>query len=501
MTPRKTPSKIASADKSEADSPISATNTPKRIMKNYRIRDRSNTPSNAQSSPDELDTPSGTHHTKQPGPDEVLDEVVVSKTPRNKVAKAIDANGDTTRGNNMTETPRSLRRSSRVSSISIRGSPAAPPSDKSATRKKQEFGIVTSGSDDGKPDELELPTPSKRRKVNPDPKPRAAPRKSRSKWDNPDEMLTNPNSPLVKAMLRELLCSPMAWEALSAEEKEQVVSKFPDASMILDPDTPDARPNIAALLNNNNFRNDVTRYQEGLGRGYHDPEWIQQAQSAHRAREAGVYDDFMASDFEEKWGVPMPNQAEPEAQPESGMNGNTEHQADNASKGQANGAPIESEATEEVATKHQGENGTFNALSTDIQHKKSVDISMQGQNGDMEDTNGHIVAPANNGASVDEKDQPNESDGIQLEPTTAEDVTMLDSTESATQKIADPIPDTDSSAIPSLPDEMKGVEGQSTEKKSEGPETKLDTQDADDAQDAGKPKDETSQAIITTNGT
>ncbi|KAI0801662.1 Asx homology domain-containing protein [Xylaria sp. FL0064] len=505
MAPRKIPSKMASADKSEADSPISATNTPKRMMKNYRIRDRSTTPSNAKSSPDELDTPSGTHHTKQPGPDEeALDEIVVSKTPRSKDAQATDSNGDTARGNNMTETPRALRRSSRVSSISIRGSPAAPPSDKSVTRKKQEFGLVTSGSDDGKPDELELPTPSKRRKANPDPKPRVAPRKSRSKWDNPDEMLTNPNSPLVKAKLRELLCSPMAWESLSAEEKEQIVSKFPDASMILNPDTPDARPNIVALLNNNNFRNDVTRYQEGLGRGYHDPEWIQQAQSAHRAREAGVYDDFMASDFEEKWGVPLPNQAQPEAQPESGMSGSNGRQADNASEGQANGASIESEAaaSEEVATKHQGENRTSNAISTDMPREKSVDTSMHGQIGDVEDINGHRVAPANNGASVDEKEQPNEVGGKQLEPVTAEDVTMPDSTESATQTLSDPIPDTDSSAMPSLPEEMKGVEGQSTEKQRENPEIKqVDTQDAPDARDTGAVKDETTQAVVTTNGT
>lgn len=97
----------------------------------------------------------------------------------------------------------------------------------------------------------------------------------------------------------------MAWDILTDEEKGQILSKFPSRTTITDPDTPDTRPNVAALLNNNNFRNDVTRYQEGLSKGCHEPAWIQEAQAAHKARAVGCYDDFLATHFEEQWGMPI----------------------------------------------------------------------------------------------------------------------------------------------------------------------------------------------------
>ncbi|KAJ3574004.1 hypothetical protein NPX13_g4510 [Xylaria arbuscula] len=150
----------------------------------------------------------------------------------------------------------------------------------------------------------------------------------RSKYDNPDEMLTNPNSPLVKAKLRELLCSPMAWDILSKKEKEQVISKFPARSVILDRNASrvwEVHPDVTALLNNNNFRNDVARYQEGLKKGCHEPDWILGAQAAHKARSAGVYDEFLAADFEERWGMPMP-----ELPLASSQQNGSEHQAESA---------------------------------------------------------------------------------------------------------------------------------------------------------------------------
>ncbi|KAH7033341.1 Asx homology domain-containing protein [Microdochium trichocladiopsis] len=130
-------------------------------------------------------------------------------------------------------------------------------------------------------------------------------RKSRSKWDNPIEMLTNQRSPLGTAMLRDLLCTPRAWDILSDEEKKQVLKEFPLEADILDFGTDRARPNIVSLRNNNNFRHDISRYQENLREGRHDPEWISQAQAAHRKRGLGLYDEFLASKFEEDWGIPM----------------------------------------------------------------------------------------------------------------------------------------------------------------------------------------------------
>ena len=92
---------------------------------------------------------------------------------------------------------------------------------------------------------------------------------------------------------------------LTLEERQKILKEFPGQSEILDADTPEARPNIALLRNNNNFRHDISRYQEDLREGRHDPEWITQAQAAHRKRELGVYDEFLANKFEEDRGLPM----------------------------------------------------------------------------------------------------------------------------------------------------------------------------------------------------
>ncbi|KAI1375231.1 Asx homology domain-containing protein [Hypoxylon crocopeplum] len=135
-------------------------------------------------------------------------------------------------------------------------------------------------------------------------------RKGRSKYDNPEEMLTNPRAPLATVRLRDLLCSAKAWDLLSAEEKQQVLAKFPESGEVLDAGTEDARPDVAALRNNDNFRHDVARYQEDLSKGWHDPEWILQAQAAHRKREIGAYDEYLAARFEEDWNVPMPGREE-----------------------------------------------------------------------------------------------------------------------------------------------------------------------------------------------
>ncbi|KAI0157736.1 Asx homology domain-containing protein [Xylariaceae sp. FL1272] len=175
--------------------------------------------------------------------------------------------------------------------------------------KKQEFEVVTIAS--GEEDELSAPSP-KRAKPVPKTTQYGSFRKGRSKWDNPDEMLTNERAPLAFTNLRDLLCDPMTWEILSDQEKQKVLSQFPDDTEIEDAGTPDARPNIMALRNNNNFRHDVARYQEGLKDGQHDVEWIQQAQAAHSKRELGYYDDFLASDFQEKWDIPHPDQEKAE---------------------------------------------------------------------------------------------------------------------------------------------------------------------------------------------
>ncbi|KAF3069013.1 putative proline-rich early nodulin protein [Daldinia childiae] len=165
---------------------------------------------------------------------------------------------------------------------------------------------------DGKGDEFTREGPAmKKSKPSTNGKPSNS-KRFRYKYDNPDEMLTNPLSPLATAQLRELLCSKVAWDLLSTEEKQQVLAKFPDEKEILDAGTENARPNISALRNNNNFRHDIVRYQGDLKKGWHDPEWIRQAQAAHSKREIGFYNEYISDRFQEDWNMEMPGEEDKE---------------------------------------------------------------------------------------------------------------------------------------------------------------------------------------------
>ncbi|KAI0119379.1 Asx homology domain-containing protein [Daldinia grandis] len=165
---------------------------------------------------------------------------------------------------------------------------------------------------DGKGDEVAPEGPAmKKSKRNTNEKPSNS-RRFRYKYDNPDEMLTNPLSPLATTQLRELLFSKVAWDLLSTEEKQQVLAQFPDEKEILDAGTENARPNVAALRNNNNFRHDIVRYQDDLVKGWHDPEWIRQAQAAHSKREIGFYNEYLSDYFQGNWDMEMPGEEDKE---------------------------------------------------------------------------------------------------------------------------------------------------------------------------------------------
>lgn len=205
MPPRRTPSKAASANDADVDSRAPPTNTPKRTVRSYRIRQENTTLGNASPSHDELDISAGVGDTDQIRAEDevVLDEIVVFGTPQNANIKGVDLNSQSAIAGNPAQNSTMLRRSSRASSsISQSGSSTLSPSGKGVTIKKQDFVVSIAADDDGKPDELSDVPASKKRKVDVHPTKRVAFRKSRSKWDNCDEVLTDPNSPLVNAKLR-----------------------------------------------------------------------------------------------------------------------------------------------------------------------------------------------------------------------------------------------------------------------------------------------------------
>ncbi|KAG5961478.1 hypothetical protein E4U57_007663 [Claviceps arundinis] len=132
--------------------------------------------------------------------------------------------------------------------------------------------------------------------------PRKKPRrKQKSKW-TPDNILTDPKSPLATSDLRTLLTHPVAWTSLTLEDRREILSLFPDPALILDADTDAARPDLESLINDDAFRADCAAYVEDLAHGRHDPQWLSDAWRAHERRKRGEFEEFLRRKFEEDWG-------------------------------------------------------------------------------------------------------------------------------------------------------------------------------------------------------
>ncbi|KAK4241260.1 Asx homology domain-containing protein [Achaetomium macrosporum] len=131
------------------------------------------------------------------------------------------------------------------------------------------------------------------------------------KWEAP-LVYTDSKSPLTKTDLRSILLLPQAWDILTQEEKQAVLAKFPTDAHILEAGTPDARPNLVSLCNDDNFRHDCARYCENLELGWHDEEWLRQAWIAHEKMKRGDYDDFLRQRFEVDWETELPKENKPE---------------------------------------------------------------------------------------------------------------------------------------------------------------------------------------------
>lgn len=75
---------------------------------------------------------------------------------------------------------------------------------------------------------------------------------------------------------------------------------------IIDAGTPSARPDMALLASDDNFRHDCALFTENLRDGKHDPQWLAEAWAAHDQRHAGDFDEYLRAKFEKDWGEPMP---------------------------------------------------------------------------------------------------------------------------------------------------------------------------------------------------
>ncbi|OAA68746.1 proline-rich early nodulin-like protein [Niveomyces insectorum RCEF 264] len=150
----------------------------------------------------------------------------------------------------------------------------------------------------------------------------AAKRRKRAagRWQT-DFVLSSSKSPLGDYDLRALLCKPEAWSVLSKDDQADVLRLFPPGHNIVGAGTDEARPDIASLKNDDNFRHDCARYQSDLQAGFHDKAWLAEAFEAHAMRRRGLFDEYVIAEFESSWGVRLPDAYKPasmRAQAEAG---------------------------------------------------------------------------------------------------------------------------------------------------------------------------------------
>lgn len=234
---------------------------------------------------------------------------------------------------------------------SKRSQSGAQPTRQSARQSKRKPAYRADSSEDELGKEIHVSpsvsksvVPAKRGRSNgtTKPAPRPAAKKTKTavdrkakKWE-PDFVTTNSKSPLVTNSVdlrvsslhatiihifgvpianlesKTLLLQPAAWDVLSADDKQEILSFFPANVHILDPNTPNARPNVTSLSSNDTFRHDAEEYVSNISKGMHDPEWLRQAWVAHQRRATGEFDEFYIRKVEVDWNTDIPYEHRPE---------------------------------------------------------------------------------------------------------------------------------------------------------------------------------------------
>ncbi|KAK4156479.1 Asx homology domain-containing protein [Chaetomidium leptoderma] len=238
----------------------------------------------------------------------------LSSPPESVVNVAIDS--PVKNGDKMTSSSDHQEVTAETVEVAAERPTAGPTAGATGDDEVEDLSITTVGSDDGGQSSAQKRKASISRKPLPVKKPRrvaSATKKSAQdkKWEAPF-VYTDSKSPLANADLRALLLHPQAWDVLTQEEKQDVLSFFPDDTHILDAGTPDARPNLVSLRNDDNFRNDCARYSENIELGRHDDEWLSQAWTAHEKHKRGDFNEFLRDTFEEDWETELPGASKAE---------------------------------------------------------------------------------------------------------------------------------------------------------------------------------------------
>ncbi|KAK0665554.1 hypothetical protein QBC41DRAFT_232493 [Cercophora samala] len=97
------------------------------------------------------------------------------------------------------------------------------------------------------------------------------------------------------AALREILLSPGAWSFLPPAGQQAVLAKLPNGFQ------KDGRPDVEALKNDDNFRNDCAHYYDHLRAGHLTENWLTKAWKAHYKDVRGDFKKHLQRDFEETY--------------------------------------------------------------------------------------------------------------------------------------------------------------------------------------------------------
>lgn len=123
----------------------------------------------------------------------------------------------------------------------------------------------------------------------------------------------------------------------------------------MNPNTPEARPNVMSLQNDDNFRHDTEEYVSNLKAGMHDPAWLQDAWAAHEAREAGQFDEYYIRKLEVDWKTTIPDEMKPEylrsvpgAEPKKDAESEPQTEGASSSDQLAKGAEASNDAQAEI---------------------------------------------------------------------------------------------------------------------------------------------------------
>lgn len=200
-------------------------------------------------------------------------------------------------------------------------------------------------------------------------------------------------------MIQSLLLQPAAWDCLTAEDKREILALFPANTVvthILDAGTPDARPNMNALLSDNNFRHDAEQYVTNLSKGMHDPTWLKDAWAAHHRRAAGEFDAYYIRKIEVDWNTTIPDEYKPEhlREKQNGDSASASVPSPEASMKEDVDSGLNGDKNDASRRENSGSNEKEDASSSPKENGTAKDAKETGSNGEgaASETNGAVEA-------------------------------------------------------------------------------------------------------------